>query len=193
MTKKRQPAYQPALTEADRAGAVQRGIMKRAIFKFIWRYSAKDQLVLILLSVLALPILYFTFDLPKTIVNQAIGGEGGFPKVFLGQSYEQVPYLLALCFAFLALVLVNLGLKYMTSTYRYRVGDRLLRRLRFDLVERLMRFPPRELRNTSSGQVVSMVTAETSPLGFFITEAFAVPAVALGTLATIVLFMFMQD
>lgn len=167
--------------------------MERGIFHFIWRYSAKDQLVLILLSILALPILYFTFDLPKTIVNQAIGGEGGFPKQFLGQSYEQVPFLLVLCFAFLGLVLVNLGLKYLTSTYRYRVGDRLLRRLRFDLVERLLRFPPRELRNTSSGQVVSMVTAETSPLGFFIAEAFAVPAVALGTLSTIVLFMFMQD
>ncbi len=167
--------------------------MDKGIFHFIWRYSARDQLVLILLSVLALPVLYFTFDLPKTIVNRAIGGEGGFPKMLLGHSLEQVPYLLVLCGAFLGLVLVNLAFKYMTSTYRYRVGDRLLRRLRFDLVERLMRFPPREFRNTSSGQVVSMVTAETSPLGFFIAEAFAVPAVALGTLLTIVLFMFMQD
>jgi len=167
--------------------------MDRGIFHFIWRHSARDQLILVALSMLALPVLYFTFDLPKTIVNQAIGGEGGFPKEVLGHSLEQVPYLLVLCFTFLALVIVNLGFKYMTSTYRYRVGDRLLRRLRFDLVERLLRFPPRELRNTSSGQVVSMVTAETSPLGFFIAEAFAVPAVALGTLSTIVLFMFMQD
>ncbi len=167
--------------------------MDKGIFQFIWRYSARDQLTLVFLSVLALPVLYFTFELPKTIVNRAIGGEGGFPKEILGQSYEQIPYLLVLCAAFLALVLMNLGFKYVTATYRYRVGDRLLRRLRYDLVERLMRFPQREFRNTSSGQVVSMVTAETSPLGLFIAEAFAVPAVALGTLATIVLFMFMQD
>ena len=167
--------------------------MDRGIFHFIWRHSARDQLTLILLSAAALPLLYFTFDLPKTIVNRAIGGEGGFPKEIFGRDFEQVPYLLLLCGAFLALVLVNLGFKYITSTYRYRVGDRLLRRLRFDLVERLLRFPPREFRNTSSGQVVSMVTAETSPLGFFIAEAYAVPAVALGTLATIVLFMFVQD
>ena len=167
--------------------------MDRGIFHFIWRHSARDQLTLILLSAAALPLLYFTFDLPKTIVNRAIGGEGCFPKEIFGRDFEQVPYLLLLCGAFLALVLVNLGFKYITSTYRYRVGDRLLRRLRFDLVERLLRFPPREFRNTSSGQVVSMVTAETSPLGFFIAEAYAVPAVALGTLATIVLFMFVQD
>lgn len=167
--------------------------MDRGIFHFIWRHSARDQLTLVALSAAALPLLYFTFDLPKTIVNQAIGGEGGFPREIFGQSVEQIPYLLILCGTFLGLVLINLGFKYLTSTYRYRVGDRLLRRLRFDLVERLMRFPPQELRNTSTGQVVSMVTAETSPLGFFIAEAFAVPAVALGTLATIVLFMFVQD
>lgn len=167
--------------------------MERGIFYFIWRYSARDQLTLVGLSLLVLPVLYFTFELPKTIVNQAIGGDGGFPKHILGRDLEQVPYLLVLCGLFLLLVLVNLGLKYLTATYRYRVGDRLLRRLRFDLVERLMRFPPQEFRNTSSGQVVSMVAAETSTLGLFIAEAFAVPAIALGTLATIVFFMFMQD
>jgi ABC-type multidrug transport system fused ATPase/permease subunit len=38
-----------------------------------------------------------------------------------------------------------------------------------------------------------MITAETTNLGFFIAEAFAVPAIAFGTLATIVLFMFLQN
>ena len=65
--------------------------MDKGIFHFIWRYSARDQLILILLSVLALPVLYFTFDLPKTIVNRAIGGEGGFPKEVLGYDLEQIP------------------------------------------------------------------------------------------------------
>src|SRR4051812_28632432 len=115
--------------------------MDRGVFSFIWRYSARDQLVLIALSFASLPVLYLTFDLPKTIVNKAIGGDGGFPKHVLGADFAQVPYLMLLCGAFLALVLANLALKYFTSTYRYRVGDRLLRRLRFDLVERLMRFP----------------------------------------------------
>jgi len=167
--------------------------MDRGIFGFILRYSARDQVALVVLSAAALPFLYLSFELPKTIVNQAIGGEGGFPKVVLGQPLEQIPYLFLLCGLFLGLVLINGAFKFFTSTYRYRVGDRLLRRLRYDLIERLLRFPVREFRSTSSGQVVSMVTAETSPLGFFMAEAFAVPAVAAGTLGTIVLFMFMQD
>jgi putative ABC transport system ATP-binding protein len=167
--------------------------MERGIFGFILRFSARDQLNLVLLSATALPFLYFSFELPKTIVNQAIGGEGGFPRTIFGQSFDQLPYLFLLCGLFLGLVLVNGAFKFFTSTYRYRVGDRLLRRLRYDLIERLLRFPVKEFQSTPSGQVVSMVTAETAPLGFFMAEAFAVPAVAAGTLGTIVLFMFMQD
>ena len=166
--------------------------MERSIFRFILRHSARDQVWLVLLSAAALPFLYLSFELPKRIVNEAIGGSG-FPKSLLGMPLEQIPYLLVLCGGFLALVLVNGAFKFFTSTYRYRVGDRLLRRLRYDLIERLLRFPVKEFRSQSSGQIVSMVAAETSPLGFFMSEAFTVPTVAAGTLGTIVLFIFLQD
>lgn len=166
--------------------------MESGIFRFILGFSLRDQVRLVLMSAAGLPFLYLTLELPKLIVNEAIGGTD-FPKDIAGFSFGQVPYLLLLCAVFLALVVVSGTLKYFTSTYRYRVGDRLLRRLRYDLVERLLRFPSGEFRNLSSGQVISMITAETSNLGYFFAEAFAVPAVALGTLGTIVLFMFMQN
>ncbi|HLF31111.1 MAG TPA: ABC transporter transmembrane domain-containing protein [Xanthomonadales bacterium] len=167
-------------------------LMESGIFKFILHFSLRDQVRLVLMSAAGLPFLYLTLELPKIIVNEAIDGTD-FPKHLLGWAFEQIPYLLLLCGLFLALVIVSGTLKYFTSTYRYRVGDRLLRRLRYDLVERLLRFPSAEFRNMSSGQVISMITAETSNLGYFFAEAFAVPAVALGTLSTIVLFMFMQN
>jgi putative ABC transport system ATP-binding protein len=166
--------------------------MEGGLYRFILRFSLRQQIVLVLMSAAALPLLYLTLELPKTIVNRAIDGKD-FPQVVFGLEFEQVPYLLLLCGLFLLLVLLSGALKYFTSTFRYRVGDRLLRRLRYDLVERLLRFPSADLRNLSSGQVVSMITAETSNLGYFIAEAFAVPAIAMGTLATIVLFMFMQN
>ena len=75
--------------------------MERSLFRFIWRFSAKDQLTLIFLSVLALPFLYWTFELPKIVVNKAIGGDGGFPKIILGIELEQIPYLLVLCGLFI--------------------------------------------------------------------------------------------
>ncbi|MGD8577689.1 MAG: cyclic nucleotide-binding domain-containing protein [Lysobacterales bacterium] len=166
--------------------------MEKGIFRFILRFSLREQIILVLMSAAALPLLYFTLELPKTIVNQAISGTD-FPRQVLGMEFEQIPYLLLLCGLFLLLVLLSGAMKYFTSTFRYRVGDRLLRRLRYSLIERLLRFPSSEFRNLSSGQVVSMITAETSNLGYFIAEAFAVPAIALGTLATIVLFMFIQN
>ena len=166
--------------------------MENGIFRFILRHSLSDQIRLVLMSVGALPFLYLMLELPKIIVNDAIGGEA-FPKEVFGHHFEQIPFLLLLCALFLLMAVLSGALKYLTSTYRYRVGDRLLRRLRYDLVERLLRFPPSEFRNMSSGRVVSMITAETSNLGYFFAEAFAVPAVAIGTLTTIILFMFVQN
>ena len=166
--------------------------MEKNIFRFILRHSIRNQLVLVLMSAAALPLLYLTLELPKTIINEAIDGVD-FPRLILGYEFDQIPFLLLLCGLFLVLVIISGILKYFTSTLRYRIGDRLLRRLRYDLIERLLRFPPSEFRNMSSGQVVSMITAETTNLGFFIAEAFAVPAIAFGTLATIVLFMFLQN
>jgi len=166
--------------------------MEKNIYRFILRYSLRHQLLLVLMSAAALPLLYLTLELPKTIINQAIDGVD-FPKSILGYPFDQIPFLFLLCGLFLLLVIISGLLKYMTATFRYRTGDRLLRRLRYDLIERLLRFPPSEFRNMSSGQIVSMITAETTNLGFFIAEAFAVPAIAFGTLATIVLFMFLQN
>ena len=167
--------------------------MDSGIYRYILRYSRRDQIALVLLSLAGMPILYYSFELPKIIINEALAANGKFPKQFFGFSLEQIPYLLSLSAVFLALVLIGGAFKFLTSTYRYRVGDRLLRRLRYELVERLLRFPVKDFRTQSSGQIVSMVAAETSPLGLFMSEAFTVPTVAAGTLFTVLLFIFMQD
>lgn len=167
--------------------------MESGVYRFILRYSKRDQAALVLLSLAGMPILYYSFELPKIIINEALAEDGQFPKQVFGFELEQIPFLMTLSAAFLALVLLGGAFKFLTSTYRYRVGDRLLRRLRYDLIERLLRFPVRDFKTQSSGQVVSMVAAETSPLGLFMSEAFTVPTVAAGTLLTVLLFIFMQD
>ena len=86
-------------------------------------------LALILLS---LPFLYLPSDLPKTIVNEAIGGTV-FPRELLGAEFEQTPYLMALCTIFVLLVLINGAFKYSVNVYWGVVGERMLRRLRYEL------------------------------------------------------------
>ena len=49
--------------------------MEHSIFSFIWKYSRRDQLVLLVLTLITFPILYITLELPKRIINDAIGAE----------------------------------------------------------------------------------------------------------------------
>jgi putative ABC transport system ATP-binding protein len=168
------------------------GNMEPSIFRFVLRYSRSEQIKLVLMTLAAFPFLYFSLDLPKTIINQAISGDI-FPRDFLGQSFEQMPYLAALCASFLLLVLVNGAFKYTINVYRGVVGERMLRRLRFQLFERVLRFPPSQFRKLSQGEIVAMVISETEMIGGYIGDSIALPAFQGGTLITILIFMFIQD
>ena len=94
---------------------------------------------------------------------------------------------------FLALVLVNGGFKYFLNVYRGVVGERMLRRLRYDLFVRMLRFPLPRFRRTSQGELVSTIVAETDPLGGYIGDSIALPAFQGGMLVTLLIFMFIED
>jgi ABC-type multidrug transport system fused ATPase/permease subunit len=166
--------------------------MESSIFRFVLKHSRREQILLLIFTMLAFPFLYMSLELPKTIINQAIGGRD-FPQLILGYELEQIPFLLLLCCIFLALVFINGGFKYFINVYRGVVGERMLRRLRYLLFGRVLRFPLPQFRKTSQGEIVSMITAETEPLGGFIGDSIALPAFQGGTLLTILIFMFIQD
>lgn len=166
--------------------------MESSIFRFVWRYSKRQQIMLLVLTGISFPFLYLSLDLPKIIVNEAIGGSD-FPQQLLGYELGQLHYLFTLSAAFLALVFINGGFKYAVNVYRGVVGERMLRRLRYQLLGHVMRFPIPHFRRVSQGEVVSMVSSETEPLGGFIGDCLALPAFQGGTLLTILIFMFVQD
>ena len=166
--------------------------MESSILRFVLRYSRADQIKLVLFTLTAFPFLYYSLDLPKIIINKAIGGDE-FPRELLGVSLEQIPYLMVLCGIFLGLVLINGGFKYFINLYRGSVGERMLRRLRYQLLNHVLRFPMPQFRKLSQGEIVSMITAETEPLGGYIGDSIALPVFQGGTLLTILVFMFAQD
>ncbi len=165
--------------------------MDRNIFRYILRHSLRAQILILAMTVGSFPFLYATLELPKIIINDALASDG--PRTVLGITYSQVDYLFLLCGVFLALVLVNGGFKYVINVYEGVVGERMLRRLRFELYSRVLRFPLPYFRRISAGEIVQMINAEVEPLGGFIAAAFALPAFQGGTLITILTFMFMQD
>ena len=52
--------------------------MDRSLFGFILRYSKREQLRIVPLVLASMVVYYFSLDLPKTIINQAIQGNS-FP------------------------------------------------------------------------------------------------------------------
>ena len=181
------PVAKPPETEAGDPNALE-----PTIYRFILKYSLGQQFLLLIFTLLSFPFLYFSLDLPKTIVNQAIGGKQ-FPQGILGFSFDQITYLLMLCAVFLVLVFINGAFKYFINTLKGRLGERMLRRFRFQLYHRLLRFPLTQFSKTSSAQIIPMITSECESLGGFIGDAFVTPAFQGGTLLTIIFFMFMQD
>src|ERR1700746_2580798 len=74
-----------------------------SIYAYILHYSLRDQIYLVVVTLLSFPFLYYSLELPKLIVNRAISGKE-FPQHFLGIELNQVPYLIVLCCIFLGLV-----------------------------------------------------------------------------------------
>jgi len=169
--------------------------MEPTIYRFILRYSKREQIVLLVLTFISFPFLYYSLDLPKRIVNDALEakGETEFPITFLGIEFQQLEYLWTLSGLFLALVFINGGFKYYINVYRGRLGELMLRRLRYELYARILRFPIPHFRRVSQGEIIPIVTQEVEPLGGFIGDSISLPAFQGGTLITILFFMFVQD
>lgn len=166
--------------------------MERSIFAFIWKYSRREQFVLLAFTVFTFPFLYATLELPKRIINDAIGAEASVVRV-LDFEMSQTQFLVLLCLAYLAAVLVHGLLKMRLNTMKGVLSERMLRRFRYQLIARMMRFPRRYYQTTSQGELVSMVTSEAEPMGGLMGDAVAQPVFQAGQMAIIVIFLFVQS
>jgi len=116
-----------------------------------------------------------------------------FPRMVLSYELDQVDYLLMLCFIFLGLVLAMFATLYHSSVCKGILSETLLRRLRYDLYHRILRFPVSHFRKVNSGEIVTMTTAEVEPIGRYMGVAFVDPALNAGTMITAMVFLFAQD
>ncbi len=145
--------------------------MERSLFGFIIRYSKRDQLLIVPLVVATMLVYYLTLDLPKTIINEAIQGDG-FPQAdskadFLGLPLDRIEFLLALSVVFLLLIVVNGWLKFQINTMKGWMGERMLRRLRYALFDMVLRFPLarfRRVKRSSRAWWATRGSTTTSPM-----------------------------
>jgi hypothetical protein len=76
-----------------------------SIYGFILHHSLRDQIYLVVATLVSFPFFYGSLQIPKYIVN-TITGTGSSKELF-DLDLAQVPYLLLLCGAFLAFILIN--------------------------------------------------------------------------------------
>lgn len=187
--------------------------MDKSLARYIWKHTRAQQLWILLVVLLSMIPYYMTFDLPKLIVNGAIQGQGFetegatqtyFPiafdvpgvgpiHLFGGIELDRLSSLAMLSGIYLLLIIVNGGFKFYINTYKGRLGERMLRRIRFELVDRVLRFPPAQFKRLKPSEIASMVKDEVEPLGGFIGDAFVQPALLGGQALTAMVFIMVQD
>ncbi|MEM9781421.1 MAG: ABC transporter transmembrane domain-containing protein [Pseudomonadota bacterium] len=144
------------------------------------------------LSVLSFPLIYASLEIPKIIVNEAINGGPGTRDV-LGVELEQIPFLMTLSGAFLGLVVLINGLKWLINVGIGMLAERLLRRLRYAMFETLLRTPARRLSGLRPRESVQAIMGEAEQLGGFMGELFVTPVFQGGQLLVLLTFIFVQD
>ncbi len=133
-----------------------------------------------------MPLLYVTLELPKRIINDAIGGDASV--TYFGVTISQVQFLMVLCGLFLLAVFVHSIMKMRINTMKGILAERLLRRIHYTLIARILRFPAPYFERTSQGELVSMVTSESEPMGGLMGDAVAQPVLQAGQMLTILFF-----
>src|SRR3954462_3087421 len=106
---------------------------------------------------------------------------------------DRLPLLFGLSGLFLAFVLINGAFKYWINVAKGALGERMLRRMRFDLFTLVLRFTPEALRSVKASETATIIKDEVEPIGGFIGDAFILPAF-LGTQALTALgFIMLQN
>lgn len=190
--------------------------MERNLLRYVWKHSKADQLWMLVVIMASMPTYFLSLELPKRIVNNPIQGVGfenpgdtanfletylpfsesifGEPiLLFSGFELERLGYLWALAGAFLALVVANGLFKVYINTYKGRMGERILRRLRYELFDRVLRYPLSRFRRTRPSEIASMIKDEVEPMGEFIGDAFTQPLFLGGQALVALLFIFLQN
>ena len=158
------------------------------ILQYILRFSKRQQFILVLASVMAMPILYVTLELPKQIINNALDAQQ-FPKTMLSIEFTQVELLIALCALYLLAISINGLHKYCLNVFKGKVAERFLRRLRLTIYRRWRGLD----QGKQTTDIIPIVVQEVEPIGGFASDFLALPIFQGGTMLTIILFMFVQE
>jgi ABC-type bacteriocin/lantibiotic exporter with double-glycine peptidase domain len=150
--------------------------MVKDLYRYIWKVSARDQVLLSLLAVSLFLIELVPLELQRRIVNGAVDGRG----------FEFVGWL---CVAYAAVVLVHGGLKLVMNVYRGSVGEAANKRLRTQMHPAAADAPAGAAAPGEEGVKISMIVSEVESVGGFVGSSFSEPVLNGGMLLSIFGYM----
>ena len=148
------------------------------LYRAVWRVSGRDQITLILLSLLVASLAAVPLKFQQLAINSLV-------------DHGSVTRLAWLCGGFLAAVLLSAGVKFLLGLKLASVGERVVLLIRERLYENHVAREREAAAETTgnSGALVAMLAAEAEIVGTFAGSAISTPVVQIGTLISVIGFI----
>ena len=148
--------------------------LSRSLYGYVLAVSRRQQIRLGLLTLAVFPLSLAPLELQRRIVNYAV-------------KHSELGLLLALGGLYLAVLLVQGGLKFLRDAYLHRIAEGVTRLLRLRLVRDGL------LPGLEQGTRQSILSAESEKVGGFVAESIALPLLQVGTVLSIAVYMLMIE
>jgi len=152
------------------------GALPRGLVGFIWRVSAWDQLWLSLLSIIVFVLSTAPLELQRRIVNDA----------FAHGALREILWLSA---AYAGVALAEGAVKLLLNIYRGWTSENAVRMLRFAIHALINQLPGQGRDTALEGVEVSLILAETEPVGGFVGTSLSEPVLQGGVLLAVFGYM----
>jgi ABC-type multidrug transport system fused ATPase/permease subunit len=150
--------------------------MVKELYRYIWKVSARDQVLLSLLAIAVFLIELVPLELQRRIVNGAVEG----------REFELIGLL---CMAYLAVAAVQGGLKLVMNVYRGAVTETANQRLRMQVNSSATPASPGAAAAGEEGVKISIIVSEVESVGGFVGSSFSEPMLNAGILLSILGYM----
>jgi ABC-type multidrug transport system fused ATPase/permease subunit len=158
----------------------------RALYAYVWRSSASQQIILIILAIIAAVLATAPLELQRHIINTLAGHE----------KFERLGWL---CGGYLIAALAISGLKYIVNIKSAGLGEFMIRSLREAVVERSSSpsfnsdATDDETRKDKPGALVTTISSQAEAVGKFVGDCISTPIVQAGTLLSVLGYMLYTE
>ena len=146
------------------------------LYRYIWKESGRQQVVLSLLAIALFLIELAPLELQRRIVNGAV-------------EHKDFSLIGFLCLVYVAATLAQGGLKLVLNVYRGSVGEAANRRLRMQVHAPEVKHAGDGKVSNHEGVAISIIVSEVEAVGGFIASSFSVPMLNGGILLSVLGYM----